>query len=73
MYKEDLAFDNLQWLICHKTKPNFLLFLKSYLSYIKKCQTQKMNFLTSFSTDSFKCCKIRFIEQKYVSFCCASN
>ena len=23
MYKEDLALKNLQWLICHKTKPNF--------------------------------------------------
>ena len=22
MYKPDLALDNLQWLICHKTKPN---------------------------------------------------
>ena len=22
MYKEDLAFNNLQWLICHQTKPN---------------------------------------------------
>ena len=22
MYKMDLAFNNLQWLICHKTKPN---------------------------------------------------
>ena len=22
MYKQDLALDNLQWLICHKTKPN---------------------------------------------------
>ena len=22
MYKEDLASNNLQWLICHKTKPN---------------------------------------------------
>ena len=21
MYKEDLALNNLQWLICHKTKP----------------------------------------------------
>ena len=27
MYKEDLALNNLQWLICHKTKPN-----------IKKCE-----------------------------------
>ena len=24
MYKEDLALNNLQWLICHKTKPNQL-------------------------------------------------
>ena len=22
LYKQDLAFTNLQWLICHKTKPN---------------------------------------------------
>ena len=22
MYKEDLALNNLQWLICHKTKAN---------------------------------------------------
>ena len=22
MYKEDLALNNLHWLICHKTKPN---------------------------------------------------
>ena len=22
MYKEDLALNNLQWLICHKPKPN---------------------------------------------------
>ena len=22
MYEEDLALSNLQWLICHKTKPN---------------------------------------------------
>ena len=22
MYKEDLTLNNLQWLICHKTKPN---------------------------------------------------
>ena len=24
MYKEDLALNNLQWLICHKTKQNHL-------------------------------------------------
>ena len=22
VYKDDLALNNLQWLICHKTKPN---------------------------------------------------
>ena len=22
MYEQDLALNNLQWLICHKTKPN---------------------------------------------------
>ena len=22
MYKKDLALNNLQWMICHKTKPN---------------------------------------------------
>ena len=26
MYKEDLALNNLQWLICHKTQPNQTLF-----------------------------------------------
>ena len=27
MYKEDLALNNLQWLICHKTQPNHILFI----------------------------------------------
>ena len=25
MYKEDLVLNNLQWLICHKSKPNQIL------------------------------------------------
>ena len=29
MYKEDLALNNLQWLICHKTKPKQTI-LKSF-------------------------------------------
>ena len=37
MYNEDLALNNLQWLICHKTKPNET---KSYIFdiyiYIKR-------------------------------------
>ncbi len=28
LYKEDLALNNLQWLICLKTKPNQILYLK---------------------------------------------
>ena len=40
MYKEDLALNNLQWLICHKTQPNqtestpvflFLFYLYIYI------------------------------------------
>ena len=27
MYKEDLALNNLQWLICHKAKPNQIIYL----------------------------------------------
>ena len=25
MYKQDLALNNLQWLICHKTKPIYIV------------------------------------------------
>ena len=27
MYKEDLALNNLQWFICHKTQPNQIIYL----------------------------------------------
>ena len=27
MYKEDLALNNQQWLICHQTKPNQMLYI----------------------------------------------
>ena len=37
MYKPDLALDNLQWLICHKTKPNQTINVNSCLYiHIKK-------------------------------------
>ena len=29
MYKQDLALNTLQWLICHKTKPNPINFAQS--------------------------------------------
>ena len=28
MYEEDLALNNLQWLICHKTKPNQIIYIQ---------------------------------------------
>ena len=31
MYKEDSALNNLQWLICHKTQPNQII----YIQYIR--------------------------------------
>ena len=27
MYKEDLALNKLQWLICHKTQPNQIIYI----------------------------------------------
>ena len=30
MYKEDLALNNLQWLTCHKTKPNRIYLIYTY-------------------------------------------
>ena len=27
VYKKDLALNNLQWLICHKTKPNQIIYI----------------------------------------------
>ena len=27
MYKQDLALDNLQWWICHKTQPNQIIYI----------------------------------------------
>ena len=27
MYKQDLALNDLQWLICHKTKPTQIIYI----------------------------------------------
>ena len=27
VYKEDVSLNNLQWLICHKTQPNQILYI----------------------------------------------
>ena len=31
MYKEDLALNNRQWLICHKTQPNQIIYILIYM------------------------------------------
>ena len=28
MYKEDLALNNLEWLICHKIQPNKVIYIQ---------------------------------------------
>ena len=33
LYKMDLALNNLQWLICHKTKPNQIDLFKNNFRY----------------------------------------
>ena len=35
MYKKNLALNNLQWLICHKTKPNQPNFLNINCSFLQ--------------------------------------
>ena len=34
MYKQDLALNNLQGLICHKTQPNQIIYICTYFLYI---------------------------------------
>ena len=29
MYKDDLALNNLQWLMCHKTQPNQIIYISN--------------------------------------------
>ena len=41
MYKEDLALNNLQWLICHKARPNHLSWL--FLETVSSVLAELMN------------------------------
>ena len=48
MYKENLALNNLQWLICHEPKPNqsslVLMFLFiSFMKYVKTLNSSKLS------------------------------
>ena len=36
MYKRDLVFNNLQWLICHQTKPNQTKHIQYSDSFVQK-------------------------------------
>ena len=31
MYKEDVALNNLQWLICHNSQPNQIIYINIYV------------------------------------------
>ena len=35
MYKEDLALNNLQWLICHKSQPTMFMNPYTWLIYMR--------------------------------------
>ena len=37
MYKENLALNNLKWLMCHKTKPNQINMVGCRLFNAKSC------------------------------------
>ena len=43
-YKKDLALNNLQWLVCHKNKPNY--FGKIYVLLIQQILKLKSNLTT---------------------------
>ncbi len=49
MYEEDLALNNLQWLICHKTliKPNNKRKKKAYINVLNE-QTDEQDFEIDF-------------------------
>ena len=54
MYKEDLTFNNLQWLICHKTKPNSTIVCARFLFNLNEILALMylpfLRFLDSFET-----------------------
>ena len=45
MYKPDLPVNNLQWLICHKTKPNLITskWMHIYNMYACECAYMHTN------------------------------
>ena len=48
MYKEDLALNNLQWLICHKTNPNQRCSLRrQFYGNLEEADIQQLNQIQS--------------------------
>ena len=45
MYKEDLALNNLQWLICHKAKPKHTKRFISLEKSVQCCISLKKNYI----------------------------
>ena len=50
MYKKNLALNDLQWLICHRTKPNLfsvnLVMLRSHIHEYAHVQNRHVMFIT---------------------------
>ena len=59
MYKEDLAFNNLQWSICHKIKPNQTKLIRAEVILMALSVSQ----IDQFKNDSYK---IGIFETIYV-------
>ena len=51
MYKEDLALNNLQWLICHKTQPNQSYIFNIYIYYKEDLALNNPQWLISHKTN----------------------
>ena len=51
MYKKDLALNNLQWLICHKTQPNQTKHALMYYGDVNKLVVYTEQSFPEFSTN----------------------
>ena len=51
MYKENLALNNLQWLICHKTQPNQTFTARPCFLVSPKGRSFKKEFLSFLTTE----------------------
>ena len=73
MYKQDLALDNLQLLICHKTQPNLLLVLPPTCSssyFYMNIYDSSLSLSFNFSPPLPKCLQsgLKVLGEKYDTF-----